>query len=410
MLKIEDTLCLGFKHMWYPITTALRILAFLSGLLCIYAALFIYENEQGKIQSVLEELWLRIDDRRQTFLSRHTLFMREVARFTESRFDRLFGKKLFSLQSVAVSSCYSIASICMMLSYHIYPGNLYSEEYGNSFLPSLMLLTIGFILLGTLPFFIRRSRPLKLWFTSVVISVLSAASVLYILEHRGWTQFFYGVKHLNSAGHRSILWENAILDITGQLINRWDFIGIMLAGYWIGICLGIASDIAFIAITRRTLRWGSQLESFFRIFTLILLNCFLALVLSLGPALIGFGTAFVITGHSSTIPGQEPYPDNYTIAPFSLPIFAQAIQQIGFIASLSNVITALSATIFILLAFILLAHRLFWPLIERPVYALQRLGIARRSKFLGSLGIILIGIGLGFVPGWLKDIVDKLNS
>jgi hypothetical protein len=99
--------------------------------------------------------------------------------------------------------------------------------------------------------------------------------------------------------------------------------------------------------------------------------------------------------------GVHAYEKPYPVAPLSLPILAEGLQQVGFVASLSNVVTALSALTFVILALAALVHKKFWPLLGRPNYALQRISIARRTKFLGSLGVALLGIGLGVVPIWL---------
>jgi len=417
----------------------LRVLAISGGLISLYAAIFLYENEQGKIQSVLEDLWLRIEDRRQAFLSRHAAFMSEVARFTESGFDRLFGHKLLSLQSAAVSACYSLASVCLVLSYivstydnriravrkslppdTILANTLFSEEYGDYLPPSLVMMMLWLIALGTIPLLIRKRNTFKLWFAAAVISVLCVASALYLWEYYGWVRYFDGVKELyehshysgrvsKSVGHTSILWENMLFEMSEELLYRRDFAGIMLISYYVGIGLGIASDTVFIAITRKMLRWSSRLESFFRILSIILLNCVLAVALCLGPVLIGAVAALLLTGRTSAFWGSWRYPNDYSFATFSLPLFVQGLHQVGFVAALSNVNSAFFATIFIALALVTLIHRFFWPLIERPVYALQRLGIAKRSKFLGALGLMLVGFGLGVAPAWLKDLVDKLG-
>jgi hypothetical protein len=85
--------------MWHSLTIGVRVVAVLAGLISIYAALSLYEDEQGRVQSTPEELWLRINEQRQAFLSRHAAFMREVARLANVGFDRLFGKKLLSWQA-----------------------------------------------------------------------------------------------------------------------------------------------------------------------------------------------------------------------------------------------------------------------------------------------------------------------
>src|SRR6516225_6363612 len=99
---------------------------------------------------------------------------------------------------------------------------------------------------------------------------------------------------------------------------------------------GVASDFFFIALTRRALQWVSSIESFSRMATIIVQNCLLALVLCFGPAGLGYGAAFLLTDHMYGRP-----------APFSLPIFAQGLQDAGYVASLSNVITSLAAAAFL---------------------------------------------------------------
>jgi hypothetical protein len=74
----------------------------------------------------------------------------------------------------------------------------------------------------------------------------------------------------------------------------------------------------------------------------------------------------------------------------------------------SNVITVVFAIIFLILALLMIVHRAFWPLINRPIYALAGLGIIRRRKLLGAAGILLLGLAVGYEPSWLKEIIDKL--
>ena len=50
-----------------------------SGLLCIYLATFLYETQEGKVQNLLEDLWVRIEDLKLAALSRQTAFVRVVA-------------------------------------------------------------------------------------------------------------------------------------------------------------------------------------------------------------------------------------------------------------------------------------------------------------------------------------------
>ena len=94
---------------------ALRVIAAVAGALSLYAALFLYEDDQGRIENRLEEWWVRLDDQRNAAVSRHTAFMREVARLAGRGFDRLFGHRLFSLQAFGASSALSMSTFWAML-------------------------------------------------------------------------------------------------------------------------------------------------------------------------------------------------------------------------------------------------------------------------------------------------------
>lgn len=134
------------------------------------------------------------------------------------------------------------------------------------------------------------------------------------------------------------------------------------------------------------------------------LNCVLALVLALGPAAVGYGAAFLLTGHSGI---GEPVKGTIPVA--SLLIWGQGLHEAGYVASLSNVITSFAAAAFLVLALAALVHRPLWPLFERPLYAVQKLGIVRRTKLLGTDGVLLLGVAFGAMPAWLRELLAGLS-
>src|SRR6266567_8001921 len=77
-----------------------------AGILLIYAS-FSRETEEGHVQSLLEEWWLRIDEMKKQAISRHLAFMKVLASVMTRLLDRLFGVRLLSVQSLGVSACYS---------------------------------------------------------------------------------------------------------------------------------------------------------------------------------------------------------------------------------------------------------------------------------------------------------------
>ena len=75
---------------------------------------------------------------------------------------------------------------------------------------------------------------------------------------------------------------------------------------------------------------------------------------------------------------------------------------------MSNVIDGVVAFVFVVLAAVMLAHRLLWPLLDRPLYALQGIGIARRRWLFGAVGLTLLGWGGWRLPDALKEIVKSV--
>src|SRR5580692_537014 len=91
--------------MWHVIHLIARPIEALLGVFCVLTAIVLYPDEEGKIQSKFEDFWVRVDDIQNVALSRHAVFMTQVAKL-ESRFlDSAFGEKLVSMQAFAVSCC-----------------------------------------------------------------------------------------------------------------------------------------------------------------------------------------------------------------------------------------------------------------------------------------------------------------
>ena len=363
---------------------ALRVIALIVGLICIYAALFLYENEQGKVQSTLEDWWLRIDEKQHSWLSRHTTFMREVAGLVGRAFDQLFGKRIISFQSVSVSTCYSIASFGLALILFIYilkiPPALslleqsfdFDFDFNRLTDPTIDIFAIicmiawiaGFLALGNLPALVSARRINRPFLITLLLSVL------------GPTIF--------------ILWASVL-----HVIDSYKSLIVMS----IALIGGATSDTVFVAITRKLLRWTAGLDSFIKIAGLIVLNCAIAVLFIAGPISFLF-----IRLDIDWIP-IAGRPGIYTVR---APLHTQIILLFSLVA-MTNLMIAVSVSAFIVFALIMLVHRVLWPVVARPIYALQRVGIARRSKLLGTMGIILLGFGVGVMPDWLKQLVDKFN-
>jgi hypothetical protein len=73
----------------------------------------------------------------------------------------------------------------------------------------------------------------------------------------------------------------------------------------------------------------------------------------------------------------------------------------------SNFLDIVACSIFLILMVFMLAHRLLWPLMERPLYACKRFGIIRRKKLLWTLAVILMFGPKGF--SLLKAFLEKVG-
>jgi len=91
--------------------TLLRLLCGFLGVLALYSSVCLYESEEGRVQTRLEGLWLRLTDRRTSFVSRHYNTVQNLAWVASRALDRIFGKRAISWQFMAASLLLSFASL-----------------------------------------------------------------------------------------------------------------------------------------------------------------------------------------------------------------------------------------------------------------------------------------------------------
>jgi hypothetical protein len=85
--------------------TFFKLTSIVIGILVFYASLS-YETEDGKIQNLLEEWWIKVDDYKKQAISKHTAFIKALASLVTNIFDRVFGTRIYSVESLGVSICY----------------------------------------------------------------------------------------------------------------------------------------------------------------------------------------------------------------------------------------------------------------------------------------------------------------
>nr|MBP6824594.1 hypothetical protein [Acidobacteriota bacterium] len=78
----------------------------------------------------------------------------------------------------------------------------------------------------------------------------------------------------------------------------------------------------------------------------------------------------------------------------------------AFLVLSGNFVFICTTLIFGFLSLLMLVHKMTWLMLERPMYSLQKIGIGKRGKLLGAMGVALIALAWKKLD-WLEKIVDK---
>jgi hypothetical protein len=342
--------------MWAYLHPLLRWATAGLGVAFIVMAFFLYPDEEGKIQSTFEDIWNRLRRQQDIALSRHAAFMVEMARTTSLAFDRLLGFRLLSQRAFGVSICYSAASVGLVG----LAANL-EEPQTLASIVTMGAICASFLLIGSLPALCPSFRFKRIWFYSVI-----------------------GVPFFLLSG--SLVLDSGLGPLRPSTALK--------VGFTVGVIMlaSFSSDVLFIALTRRALRWAGQMDQFLKIAAVVFLNCLLAACLLVAPL-------------AWSIKGMEDYFFEFE-APsrLTVPFFFDVL-----VVSASNAIDALAASLFLLLAALMLIHRFFWPLLNRTLFRVQDLGIKGRRLLLASVGLALL-IATRELPDWFKEIVKAFSG
>jgi hypothetical protein len=91
----------------------LRALFAAFGSLFLYMALFMFRDEQGRLQNRLVTLWVKVKQAEDEFAA----FVRQTAILTDHAANWMFGDKIFSLKAMLMSSYLAVASAYLGLSF-----------------------------------------------------------------------------------------------------------------------------------------------------------------------------------------------------------------------------------------------------------------------------------------------------
>lgn len=320
---------------------AFQVLRWPLGGLFYAAAILLYENQERIVQNRLEDLWLWAVDRKDAELSSAARLIQGVARLTNRAFDNVLGKRLWSLQAVGASLWFSLASIFLTTLVLAHIPRFARPTPTFHF----ALNTILCVSLGILPYLAGRFWAFATWTMVVLIAFFPLVGfILFVIHKYGYT-----------------------------LPLRVIAVVFMLLFFSFGF------DVLYVSITRWMLRSMFQLRLLPELIGLVVLNVALAGALMFGP--IALATILM-----------KPY-------------------LLGISGAWSVVLVMLNfgdfiaCSVFFVVMLAVLAHRLMWPIVERHIYALQRLGLIRRkwlllsvatALWLGPKGIELVKFAMEF--------------
>jgi len=343
---------------WYEY--APRAVTAVLGLIFVSLASLTYEDEDGRIQSKLEDWWIRLDEGRTASLSWVASFVQGVARACSVGLDRVFSKRLFSARAIAVSLALSVASVFLSASIlSIIPLRIFANVHSNS------TAINGFVL------FLRASAFAMVPALSEILPLPWKPMLPKLIRALWWLSF----------GIPSFFIADFLLYVfiaTPNGHKYGELFTIVLLGV---LAIGVLSDVAYIAFMRWILRRISGAERVGRI-SLAVVFQFLALaMMTVLP--FYFGTK---------------------IASYSEPA--------GFALVLScsvNSLDVLAILLVISMAILMLIHRLIWPTLQRLLYAVQRVPPPNRKAVMWTIGTCLLAYSYAGIPSWIVSLFGSVT-
>jgi len=359
--------------MWHSSQFPVKMLGGALGIVCLYMAVFLYRDEREEIQNHLEDWWQKIRNKQETALSKHVVLMQTVGEMTTRLFDRVFGNRYFSVRAIVGSICLSMTSMLFLYFSTAIRGNgisWLSDDEGKICLVSLLV----FLVVSVISLRIRQLAQRKAWLA--LIFLLALLQLTYDLA----------LGDLNSS-HGSVRYVLTLIIFAA---------GILVASF--------GCDLLFIAATRWAVRWASGMNNFVKISSVIFLNLSIAAGLFIYPLLWSEAKFDAEMTSNAMVFALRFGLDMRSATPHV------SLSECVLVLSSSNAIDGLVASVYVVLAMLMLVHRVLWPLLARPIYALADLGVIRQRKLLGCVGLALLGFATGKMPEFAKQVIDAFVS
>jgi len=309
------------------------------GFVLLYLGAFLRRDEQGKVQDVLQRMWVFVNDASRRSVSRFISFLSEVGRLTAQGLDRIFGSSLFSWQAYAVAILYTIAS----------------AKLGD------FVIANRFYLLGQSP---------PVW---ILLSGVSAIAILvcflvmpFAFSTRTWRLIALFVAPLAVA---AVTITNYFLGVALDKSNS-DPMPHSIAGYFIAgftaalILIGAAIELGCLAIVKRLLRRNYRRPS---------MGNTLPVLISMS-AILAVGVMCVLFPSWLSMPRSR----------------MQLVGMLLATIATTQIVASVGSLIFLALIVAALLNRIALPMADRVIYAAQDYELVRHRVRLLLVGACLL--------------------
>lgn len=311
-----------------------RVAAGCVAALAFYMAFFMYEDEQGRWQSRIENLWISIYDRAKTTNSTTIALLNKLSAVLTAMLDLLFGRKLFSIRSVVTSISLALLASSLLA----IPMLIYGNDIGVK--GAATVLTVDVILFCSIYVSIRLRGTIRNIVPPVILMSILAVTSYYF---------------------------------SGSSYNDTREIGEFFA---ISLSISFLSDVIALAVLRKIFSTISTSASFLRIGIKLLL----LLVVSLASIVVPIVMLNII---ASTQSGNEVYSN-----------IAGLFTMTSVCLMFLNATTAVYCAIPAILLLVVLIHKVIWPGLSRIIYPLCRFRVVTNMYVLCAIGTLFVTLAV----------------
>jgi hypothetical protein len=331
--------------MHHALIVGSRVVAGIVGAIAFYFAFFLYEDEEGVWQNRLENLWIAVSDRATVTNSTSIALVNKIGEVLRRGFTQLFGDHMFSFQAVAVSTNLSLAGAILCKCLL----GIISARHGEQ--PDFPIAW-GVLVMLLLVFFAALPRHFeKRW--AVAASFMSPLCFLIV---------FNSVIHLQMG------------DIIDSFIYK--IVPVLLF-------LSVISDFLAVIVLRRLFSELTNSISVIRMLSMIVALIALALVIASSPAIV------FVWLHNL--------------------IEMESLSNIGRLLWELDAATLLACILPIGMLFVVLVHKLLWPLLSRVIYPISRYQVLSNRKVLVPIGTLCFTFALNLEHVGTKELLKLVS-